>query len=168
MNRPRVSLARLMGVVAIVAFDCGLGRWFLEASEGLGGLLGIGQVLSCGLIGILLARCRARRFAVGFTVAGLAFLVAFLGVDWLDSQEPCRLSRLCLYLNGVLRTMPDAMRSIVLGSPTVDFETSRRGQLFVEACIAVPMLAAALLGGLAGLAMSRRSRSDGEQETAGS
>jgi hypothetical protein len=153
MNRPRVSIARLMGVVAIVALDCGLVRLFLASVDGLDGLGAFGLAVSAGLIAMILGRGIVRRFAYAFTVWVVALLVALFGMDLVagvffpGTIEPLYIG----YLNRVVRTLPlswmTTAKAIHLGTTNADHLTLF-ALLVIEAAMSLPWLVLAAIGAL--------------------
>jgi len=60
MFRPRLSVARLLAVVAVVALDCGLVRLFLIFGDNLQGLFSFGLAMSLAVVGVLSAGGRLK------------------------------------------------------------------------------------------------------------
>ena len=153
MIRPRMSIAGLMGVVAIVALDCGLVRLFLASVDGLAGLGAIGLAVSAGLTGMILGRGIVRRFASAFTVWVVALLVALFGLAFVAGAcfpgtiEPLYIG----YLNRVVRTLPlswmTTAKAIHLGTTNADHLTLF-ALLVIEAALSLPWLVLAAIGAL--------------------
>ena len=74
MKCPRITIAGLMAAVAVIAFDC----FLLMMTDGAGILL-VGLALTVGFVCWWRGRGKGKRFWLGFEVAGLAVVVAFIG-----------------------------------------------------------------------------------------
>src|SRR4051794_2588921 len=70
-RRPRLSIARVMALVAVTALDCVVLRGFFR-TRNPEGLLTLTQSLTLALVGVVLARNSLRRFSAGFVVSGFA------------------------------------------------------------------------------------------------
>lgn len=132
MKLPRISIAGMMTVVAVVALDC-----FVLAMTDGGGVLLAGLTLNIGFV--CWWRSKGRRFWLGFEVAGLAAVLAYIGFtqngDELIVQWPAYLLNHVPYGNDLwtsLAASKSQMAALVL------FEVS----------YGLPMLLIASLGGL--------------------
>jgi hypothetical protein len=70
----RMSIAGMMAAVAVAALDC-----FVLIMTGGGGVLLVGLTLTVGFVCWWRGRGKTRRFWLGFEVAGLAAVLAYIG-----------------------------------------------------------------------------------------
>jgi hypothetical protein len=71
IRNPRLTIARVLGLVALVGLDCGLVRFSLNMGPGTLALTAFGLVLSIGGAGWLLSSGRSRRFSAAFAITTL-------------------------------------------------------------------------------------------------
>lgn len=160
MNRPRVSIARMLALIAIIGLDCALIRLYLSSDQGLQGLLAYGLAVSLTLIGLLLGSGRFRRFCAGFTISAVLVAVAFVIACALSDAVSEAYVR--YYENPALQVLPQWLSDERTMPPDpltggVYVEPGPRFFLAVEAIMALPLLAPALVGGLLTLAIRRRA-----------
>src|SRR5438270_697786 len=93
-----------MAVVAVVALDCFLLRPFVITGGGLLGLGAVGLAVSVGLIGVVFARGRTRRFAAGFVITGC--VVAAVSYSALCLRPMTAFAVLNGYTEPILARMP--------------------------------------------------------------
>jgi hypothetical protein len=144
MSRPRVSIARLMGVVAIVAVDCALVRWADSEGFETRGLLTTGLVLSAGLIGLLVTSGRAWNACFGFAAIYVLALWIVVSATWYRCVSDAHLA----YVAWMQRWGPDPLAPPI---PRPDRGIEYRGNpwywIYSDVAISLPELAAALVGG---------------------
>ena len=128
------SLAAMMAVVAVIAINC-----FMLAMTDGGGVLLILMALNVGLVRWWRGRGRGRRFWLGFEVAGLVAVLAYIGLmqtnNELIVQWPVFLLNHAPYMNGFWNSLAINMSQIA-------------GLLLFEVSYGFPMLLIAVLGGL--------------------
>jgi hypothetical protein len=164
--RPRLTIARLMAVVAIVAFDCWLVRFCLTTDKRMGTLAFMLPV-SFGWVGSLVTGGRLRTFFDGFALA-IGGAVAAMIVSGFVIQRPgvlvTPLDTLMLDMSGLLPGwLVGGLWRAPPGTPgggAVRLNLLER--LFVEVCLSLPFLAVAVTGGLIALALRRRTTSTPE------
>jgi hypothetical protein len=134
MTPPRISIAGMMAVVAVVALDC----FVLAMTDGRGVLL-VGLSLTIGFVCWWCGRGKARRFWLGFEVAGLAAVLAYIGFiqisDELILQWPTYLFNHAPYVSGLWASLAAGKSQIA-------------GLVFFEVSYGLPMLLIACLGGV--------------------
>src|SRR5262249_37389268 len=91
MKLPRVSIARLMVIVAIIALNIAATRAFMRWEWS--GLFLIGLALQVGLLGLIRCRIGSRAFWWGFEAFGLASALFVPCMVWLDPYGHSDLSR---------------------------------------------------------------------------
>ena len=137
MKWPRITIARMMAAVAVIAFDC----FMFVMTAGVGVLL-IGLALTVGVVCWWRGQGEGKRFWLGFEMTGLAGVLAFIGyvkadgwIDILPWAEFVANHGPWIYLAGV---------SPLLGGVVVS-----------EVSYGVPMLLIASIGGLLATLTSR-------------
>ena len=105
MKRPRMSIARLMGVVAVLALNAGAARAFVVRDED-DLLIGVALMAVALQVGLLFRR-RSPRFFAGFLVAGLVAMGSFL---W-AYETPSSVTR---YPDGTLVRNPASRACLLL------------------------------------------------------
>jgi hypothetical protein len=144
---PRLSIAKVMAAVAIVAVNFAYLRWF-----GVGGtLLGtrlIVLILQIGLLFAIFGSVAARRFWIGLVVLGSA---AVLGWSYAAGHFPeTSDAYFRAAMNAVLRHFPLAgYNRITISEPS--------HQVLAEVLLTVPQLLIALSGGILLSLVSRRT-----------
>ena len=161
MVLPRISLARMIALIAIAAVDCGLTRAFLSTRWGLGGFFAVGLALSVSLIGWLLSQSSFRRFCTGFTVTA-CFAISLLSLSMFvlpslywriyENFISLLLNRLPIELTAFVQIRKSEYTSQVSFGPTLQF------LLVMELLISLPVLIVAVIGGLVALAVRRHAR----------
>jgi hypothetical protein len=161
MTRTRWTIARLMALIAIVAFDCWLVQSFLSTG-GRRGMLGFWLPVSLGWLGILVGRGGLRRFSEGYTYIIVGSIVAFVvsgyflpGIGF-TMFEPLIRFVFRLLPGWLARMLPSAPPWAPVGGAVPPNFLQRA---FVEFCVSLPVLALALPGGLLALAFGRRTPS---------
>jgi hypothetical protein len=146
MKRPRVSIAKLMILVAIAGVDLAYLRWF--GTEGtLVGTRLIVLFLQIGLLSALLTRAAVRWFWGGFVVFGTLALVSWVSAAvWLPEtgDEYFRDA-----MNTVLQRFP------VGGHNRIAFPNPSQAVL-AEVLLTIPQLLIALVGGILAAVVYRR------------
>ena len=151
MKRPSMTIARWMGVTAVLAVNAALVRAFVVQEMFCGGIL-IFVALQVGLWCLLRSQGRVRRFWMGFEVFGVASVLAMFSCEIIPTSA----------LAGVVISYTDL---------AIDFATSQlptllvdqldeHWQLFLAIVYFVPELLVALLGGAIATWMIRRSQTD--------
>ena len=156
MNRPRLSMAKLMAIVAIIALNiAALRALFFSRMELALGIMPIGIVLQVGLLKAIRNQGRSRFFWTGFSILGTAAAASFiwaaffdkswLGIGWISYT---------LSANAFLRSYAPGL-GLSMYSPN-------KWIIIVTVAIIcfVPQLAAALIGGLSGVLIANRRSSD--------
>jgi hypothetical protein len=124
----------MMAVVAVVALDC-----FVLAMTDGGGVLLVGLTLTVGFVCWWCGRGKDRRFWLGFEVAGLAAVLAYIGFmqtsNELILQWPSYLLNHAPYVNDLWTSLAANKSQIA-------------GLVLFEVSYGLPMLLIASLGGL--------------------
>ena len=140
MRRPRLTIARWMGLTAILAVNAALVRAFVFEEMFCGGIL-IFIALQGGLCCLLRSRGRLRRFWLGFEVSGMAAVLVLFSCEFFPGSSLSRLvtSYTSFTANLALTHLP---------TPLAD-GLDERWDYFLAVVYFVPELVAALLGGVA-------------------
>jgi hypothetical protein len=141
MNRPRMTIARLMCAIMIIALNAGLIRAFF-VQEMFYGVILMFFAMQVGLFRLLRSRGRARRFWVGFELAGIAMVLALFWAEFFPDSA----------LNKGVSAYIEFAMNMVIGTPHLptaldDFLMDHQVLLLVVVCFP-PELVVALLGGL--------------------
>ena len=155
MNRPRLSMAKMMAIVGIVAFNIAAVRALLSSRMELAfGLTPIGILLQVALLKAIRHQGRSRFFWAGFSILGTAAAASFiwaaffdkswLGIRWYSYTLSAN-AFLRLYLPGLGLSMFSPNKLIIIATVVI-------------ICFA-PQLAAALIGGLSGLLIANHRSS---------
>jgi hypothetical protein len=164
MNEPRLTLASLLGIVAVIALGLAGIRsattvWTSAASTITLGLF-LGAVLGGGLL-----RGKEQAFCLGFALFGIVYLV-LVNWDWVGGQFGHDLTAGIVDLaESVVPTPVVATRASSNGlPPEVTFESLAARQVRVGNFVQISRMSLALLFGLVGgyvaLYLARRSRSN--------
>ena len=157
MTGRRGSIARLMALVAVVAFDCLVVRWMLTDANVFGGPYGLALAASAGGLGFGLARGRLRTFFGGF-LATLAGTLAILWAFWAVRREDV-LGLYGHFTVWLLVRMPPSWKNfevVTLPSGTSYTSVSTAYKVAHEVGITLPFLALAVIGGVAVLLIRPR------------
>jgi hypothetical protein len=164
MNRPRVSIGRLMAVIVVIALDCVLIRFFVSHEHFPAGRLAGGLILSAGSIALLFSRSSGRAFVIGFLAGALgASIVLAAARHW-----PAYSDLLDASIYRAFKLLPRALTgregmAITFQDGSVVFTTyiyTLRGRLIVEVVVGLAIFVFALTGGLLALVFRRRDRSN--------
>ena len=138
MKRPRITIARCMGVTAILALNSGLVRAFVVQEMFYGGIL-IFIALQVGLWCLLRSRGLVRRFWIGFEISGVAVVLTLFSCEVFPDSA----------LNRLLMSYIDVSANLAfshLPTPLAD-HLDEHWDLFLAVVYFVPELTAAFLGG---------------------
>lgn len=147
MRRPRLTIARWMGLTAILAVNAALVRAFVAHGMFCGGIL-IFIALQCGLWCLLRSRGRLRRFWLGFEASGMAAVLVLFSCELFpgsSSNHP-----LMSYTG-----FADNLAFTHLPTPLAD-RLDEHWDYFLAVVYFVPELVAALLGGIVAACPTRR------------
>ncbi|WP_435015398.1 hypothetical protein TA3x_002936 [Tundrisphaera sp. TA3] len=140
MNRPRLTIARWMGLTAIVATSLALVRAFLVHEMFCGGIL-IFMALLVGLWNLPGSSGRRRRFWLGFEASGVAAVLLLFSCEYFPDAA---LNRLVLrYTMGA-----GSLAYAILPEPYED-RLDQSWEIFLAVVYFVPEFLVAMLGGLA-------------------
>jgi hypothetical protein len=137
--RPRLTIARWMGLTAILAVDFALVRAFVVQQMFCGGIL-IFSALQAGLWCLVHGKGRPRRFWLGFEVSGIAAVLALFSCELLPGSPPARLA--------TSYTDIAARLAFTLSPPPLADRLDEHWELYLAVVYFVPELVAALLGGM--------------------
>jgi hypothetical protein len=146
MKRPRVTIARWMGLIAVLAVNAGLVRAFVVQEMFCGGIL-IFIALQVGLWCLLRSRGWVRRFWIGFEISGVAAVLALFSCEVFPDSA----------LNRLLMTYTDIAANLAfshLPTPLAD-HLDECWDLFLAVVYFMPELTAALLGGTIAASIGR-------------
>jgi hypothetical protein len=146
MRRPRVTIARWMGLIAILALNAGLVRAFVAQEMFYGGIL-IFIALQVGLSCLLRSRGRVRRFWLGFEISGVAAVLVLFSCEVFPDSA----------LNRLLMTYTDISASLAsshLPTPLAD-HLDEHWDLFLAVVYFVPEITSALVGGTIAVSLRR-------------
>lgn len=139
MRRPRLTIARWMGLTAILAVNGALVRAFVVQEMFYGGIL-IFIALQVGLWCLLHSRGRLRRFWLGFDVSGITAVLVLFSCELFPGSP----------LNRPVMSYTDIAANLAfthLPTPLAD-HLDEHWDLFLAVVYFVPELVAALLGGM--------------------
>jgi hypothetical protein len=148
--KPRhLTIARLMGLIAVLSLNAALVRAFIVQEMFMGGIVMM-MVLQLGLWCFLKSRGRHRRFWLGFEVAGTVAVLVLFSCDFLPDSLLNRL---------VLAYTHFAYNLAFTHLPTSlsDYCDEHQDLLLVNFYF-VPELIAGLLGGMIACLLPRRIR----------
>ena len=139
MRRPRFTIARWMGLIAILAVNAALVRAFLVQEMFYGGIL-IFIALQVGLWYLFHSRGRRRCFWWGFEVSGMAAVLVLFSCELFPGSPLNRAvtSYTDLAADLAFRHLPTALEDRI----------DEHWHLFLAVVYFVPELVAALLGGV--------------------
>ena len=138
MKRHRMTIASMMVVVAVVAFDCCV----LIVTHGIGVVL-VSLVFTIGLVVCRRARENRRLFWRWFEVSGLAMVLAYVGCLQTNRRLVAQWAQLALaYVGDNLPYGPKLWHSLVASNEII------AGYVAYELSLGIPMLFVALLGGV--------------------
>jgi hypothetical protein len=152
MNRPRLSMAKLMAIVAIIALNIAAVRALIFSRMELAiGLMPFGIVLQFGLLKAIRNRGRSRFFWTGFSILGTAAAASFIGAAIFDkSWLGIGWSSYAFSANAFLRSY----------APGLGLSMFSPNKWIIIATLAiicfVPQLVAASIGGLSGVLIANR------------
>lgn len=161
MLYPRLSLAQVLALMAVVGADCALVRHFATAWDGYTGWHATAIVLSVAICGIRSPRDRLRRFALVFVISALIASVVLHGSIRIGHRfAPETTGRLFMgYLRFFTEPLPTGWEDWV---PVVGDSHLKRGGLrqnsVHEILLSLPPLAVALVGGVLALTFRRWSQ----------
>jgi hypothetical protein len=138
MRCPRITIAGMMAAVAVIAFDC----FLLTMSDGAG-ILMVGLALPVGFVCWWRGQGKWKRFWLGFEIAGLVAVVAYIGT--IQFSEGVILEWPEYLLNRGLDRLPYV---IALQNSPASIESQIAQVLLFELSYGVPMLLMASLGGI--------------------
>ena len=152
MNRPRLSMARLMTIVAIIALNiAALRALFFSRMELALGLMPFGIVLQVGILKAIRTHGRSRHFWTGFSILGTAAAASFI---WASISEK---SWLGIGWNSYAFSANAFLRSYAPGLGLSLFSPNKWSIIATVAIICfLPQLAAASIGGLSGVLIANR------------
>ena len=139
MKPRRLTTARWMGLIAILAVNAALVRAFVVQEMFIGGIL-MFIVLQLGLLCLLRSRGRQRRFWLGFEVSGMAAILVLFSCEFLPDSPLNRLVQAYTFIAGDLAFTH-------LPTP-LSGRLDDRWQMFLAVVYFVPELIAALLGSM--------------------
>jgi hypothetical protein len=141
VNRPRMTIARLMCAIMIIALNAGLIRAFF-VQEMFYGVILMFFAMQVGLFRLLRSRGRARRFWVGFELAGIAMVLALIWAEFFPDSA----------LNKCVSAYIEFAMNMVIGTPrmppAVDDFLMDHQDLLCAALYSLPEFVMASLGGL--------------------
>jgi hypothetical protein len=136
MRRPRFTIAQWMGWTAVLAVNASLVRAFVVQEMFYGAIL-IFMALQVGRWCLLRSRGQARRFWLGFDVAGVLVVLALFWCDGSPQANQLLNSYVEIHANLAFSHLPDSL---------VDLIDEHWG-LFLAVVVFPPELVVALLGG---------------------
>jgi hypothetical protein len=139
MRRPRLTIARWMGLTAIFAVNAALVRAFVVREMFHGGIL-IFVALQVGLWYLPRSRGRLRRFWLGFEASGIATVLFLLSCEFFPGSP---LNRPVMAYTGIVGNLAFAHLPARLAD-----HLDEHWDLFLAVVYFLPELAAALLGGM--------------------
>jgi hypothetical protein len=139
MRRPRFTIARGLGLTAVLAVNAALLRAFIIQEMFIGGIL-IFVALQFGLWCLLHSRGMLRRFWWGFEISGTAAVLVLFSCDFFPGSP---LNRLVMSYTGIAANLAFSH----LPTPQAD-HLDEHWDLFLAVVYFVPELVVALLGGL--------------------
>jgi hypothetical protein len=144
VEKPRLTLARLMAVVGVIAVDLAAARaLYLRDVELALGLALMGLASQFAFLRAIRRRGRARAFWLGFATTGYAAMALFTwGSCFQDSVVFGWWLSYTLYADGVLALIPSAPRFYGGGGNGVAIEIAAAFVWFI------PQLLTAMVGGL--------------------
>jgi hypothetical protein len=144
VEKPPLTLARLMAVVGVVAVNTAAARALYFRDEELAlGLALMGLASQFALLRAIRRRGLARAFWSGFVTTGLAAMAMFAwGISFQDSVLFGWLLSYTRYADGVLALIPSAPRLYGGGGNDLAIEVAAAFVWFI------PQLLAAMVGGL--------------------
>ena len=138
MKRHRMTIASMMVVVAVVAFDC----FVLVVTHGIGVVL-VGLVFTIGFVVYWRARENRKLFWLWFEVAGLAMVLAYVGCLQTNRRLIAQWAQFALaYIGDNLPYGPELWHSLVASNEII------AGYVAYELSFGIPMLFVALVGGV--------------------
>ncbi len=140
MKRTRITLARLMAVVAVVAVDLAA---FIVACRNDAGELALGLAptgLACqiGLLCAVLSGGRSRAFWTGFVVFGCAMMATFAWASFFRESA----------VNEAWATYAEFAQGVIWSIPFSPWGPYDGGDVFDATIFSLPQLAAACAGGI--------------------
>ncbi len=150
MNKPRITIARLMTAIFIIALNAGLIRAFVVQEMFYGGIL-MFFAMQVGLLFLLRGRGRSRRFWSGFEILGGISVFALFSCEFFPDSVLSRIVSAYTRsaLNMTWSLLPDWASTILLDDH-IDW--------FLAVIYFLPELGIALLGGLCAASFSLRPR----------
>ena len=139
MKPQRLTIARWMGLIAVLSVNAALVRAFVVQEMFIGGIL-IFMALQLGLLGFLRSRGRHRRFWLGFEVSGMAAVLALFSCEFLPDSP---MNRMVLSYTSTV----EELAFTHLPTPLSDYLDEHQDMLLVIAYF-MPELIVALLGGM--------------------
>jgi hypothetical protein len=139
MKPRRLTIARWMGLIAVLSVNAALVRAFVVQEMFIGGIL-IFMVLQLGLLCFLRSRGRHRRFWLGFEVSGMAAVLVLFSCEFFPDSP---LNRLVMSYTSIALNL--AFNHLT--TPLADHFDEHQDQLLTVVYF-VPELVAALLGGM--------------------
>jgi hypothetical protein len=151
MKRPRITIARLMVVVGIIALNAALLRAFFVQEMFSGGILSF-FALQAGLFCLLRSRGRVRRFWAGFEVSGTLAVMALFSCEFFPGSALSRLvmSYTDFIVDLVIFRLPFSTSYLLLDAHI---------DCFLAVVYFIPELFTALLGGLLAADLAGRQES---------
>jgi len=159
MRRPRATIAGWMGLTAFAALNAALARAFVVDREFFEGILLIAIAFQVGLVGLIRGRGRARRFWIGFEVAGAAAILALIAAEEFPDST----------WNGWVSAYTSTAVNLAfshLPTPLAGHLEEDQGQLLAIIYF-VPLLLAALAGGFLAALVARPIQVPGGSELPG-
>ncbi len=143
MKMPRLSIAKLMGLVVVVAVDLVAWRALFPYIEHLGFVLALsGIALQVGLLGLIQGRGRNRMFWAGFLASGTLALMTYVWEESVPNNRTMIGSPWLTYMVAVDRYLPAlSLRSSPRGWSATQVATN-------TVVLFLPQLLIALAGGL--------------------
>jgi hypothetical protein len=140
MKRPRITIARLLLAILVIAFNAALIRAFFDDGS-FSGIILLLFAMQVGLLFLLRSQGRGRLFWVGFEMAGFATIIALFRYD---------LTASALYF--YVSSYQDFAFNTVIESPHIPPPVANflmeYSQLLYAAVSFAPELVMALMGGL--------------------
>ncbi len=154
MNKPRITIARLMAAIFIIALNAGLIRAFVVQEMFCGGIL-MFFAMQAGLFFLLRGRGRSRQFWIGFEILGGISVIALYSCEVFPDSVLNRIvsayTEFADYLTWSL--LPDWASSILFDD---------HNDWYLASVYFLPELGIALLSGLCAASFSLRPRSRAE------
>jgi hypothetical protein len=154
---PRFSIARLMAIVGVVAFNGSIVRAYVMECLGNGILLS-GLALQVGLLCWIRCRAHVRPFWAGFEVVGLASVLAILCIVGLCPEDSAVFRALILYYDSGFNFAYGLLCKLITNPVSQEDLLLQHELSIAESVFFVPHLLVALAGGFVASLIAKRRR----------